>query len=340
MLQPQALQQPMQAPSAVSINIYEPKSYAAPAAQAPYAYTNELYAMPQGSAYAPQTQMPYAPYQQYVPAQTLTPPQTPAPAIQPEVQAMPETAIEAAPVETPAAPVEAAPVEAPVATAPTPEVTEAPAAPTVDTTMIVNDLKSVDPNVQAEAITSIANFTQSTPDIALQVATDPVKLALVDVIKADISALADSTPEQVALADKQAKGEQLTPQEQATLDTLSPKVAALKNQIFSMFTLAMVNKLTRDNHEAYGAEMAQQGQAAPAPMALTDMIGYNEITGAIQNNPSPEVKIAAIQALQYMAKPEDKAQVEQILQPSLTSTDAAVAQTAQEALAKLAPATV
>ena len=65
------------------------------------------------------------------------------------------------------------------------------------------------------------------------------------------------------------------------------------------------------------------------------MNGNNEIVNTIQNEPNKELKIAAIQALQYIAKPEEKAEVEQVLQSSLNDQDADVKQTAQEALAKL-----
>ena len=328
MIQPQ-YSQPMysQAPSAVSINIYEPKSYGSAQPQSvPYGYTNQLYAMPETSAWAPQAQSGVqSPYQQYA-ANPIVPQYAPVAPVAP--QPMPESTIDTQAQQ-------AQTTEQTQAQTQMPEVQQGEQAPKVDTDALLADLKSTDYNTQAEAITSIANFTQATPDIALQVATDPVKQSLVDIINSDTSALPDATPEQKALAEKQNKGEKLTPEEQAQLDQLSPKVAANKNKIFALFTLAMVQKLSRDNEAQYSQFQAEQGKQAPAQLALKDLMGYNEIVNTIQNEPNKELKIAAIQALQYIAKPEEKAEVEQVLQSSLNDQDADIKQTAQEALAKL-----
>ena len=101
----------------------------------------------------------------------------------------------------------------------------------------------------------------------------------------------------------------------------------------------MVQKLSRDNEAQYAQFQTEQGKTPAAPLALKDLMGYNEIVNTIQNEPNKELKIAAIQALQYVAKPEEKAEVEQVLQTSLNSEDPAVKQTAQEALAKLGETT-
>lgn len=335
MIQPQYSQPQYSMPSAVSINIYEPKSYGtapaqqnpyatSPMQQAPYGFTNQLYAMPEASAWGAQPSTVQSPYQQYatnpvIPQYTPAAPAAQAPVAPVAPQPMPESTIEP---------------QQPEATQ-MPEVKDAQDAPKVDTDALIKDLKSTDYNAQAEAITSIANFTQASPDIALQVATDPVKQSLIDIINADTSALPDTTDAQKALQEKQNKGEKLTPEEQAQLDQLSPKVAANKNKIFALFTLAMVQKLARDNEAQYAQFQTEQGKQAPTQQGLKDLMGYNEIVNTIQNEPNKELKIAAIQALQYVAKPEEKAEVEQILQTSLNSQDADVKQTAQDALAKL-----
>ena len=86
MIQPQ-YSQPMysQAPSAVSINIYEPKSYGSAQPQSvPYGYTNQLYAMPETSAWAPQAQSGVqSPYQQYA-ANPIVPQYAPVAPVAPQ----------------------------------------------------------------------------------------------------------------------------------------------------------------------------------------------------------------------------------------------------------------
>ena len=331
MIQPQYFQQQYpQAPSAVSINIYEPKSYgSAPAQQSPYSYANPIYTMPQTAAWAQQP-VSYAqsPYQQYAIPQIT--PDMQAQGVAPVApQPMPQTAIEPQSQQT-ATPVEQAAM---------PTVEEGEAAPKVNTEALLNDLKGADYAAQTDAITSIANFTQSTPDIALQVVTDPIKQALIDIIKTDTSKLPDLTEEQKAIAAKKDKGEAITPEEQAALDKSSPRILADKNRVLALFTLAMVQKLSRDNEAQYAKFQAEQGKEASANIALKDLMGYNEIVNTIQNDTNGQLKAAAIQALQYIAKPEEKAEVEQILQNSLNDSDEMVKQTAQEALNKLSVAT-
>ena len=56
----------------------------------------------------------------------------------------------------------------------------------------------------------------------------------------------------------------------------------------------------------------------------------------IQNDSRPEVQLAAIQALQHIVEPQDKATVEPILTQAQKSKDEAVKAAATEALAKFA----
>ncbi len=336
MIQPQYLQQQYpQAPSAVSINIYEPKSYgSAPVQQVPYSYSNQLYAMPQASAWAQQP-ISYAqsPFQQYAIPQ-FVPQQLPT-QIAPELNTIP-----VAPQPMPDAVIDnnnnSVNQQANTQEVPMPQVAqEEQDSPKVDTDALIADLKSTDYTVQKDALTSIANFSQTTPDIALQVVTDPIKQALVDIIKTDTTNFPDLTDEQKALAERKDKGETLSAEEQATLDKPSQKLEADTNRVLALFTLAMLQKLSRDNESQYAQFQKEQGKEAPKFLALKDLLGYNEIVNTIQNDSNGQLRAAAIQALQYIAKPEEKPEVEQILQSSLNDNDPMVKQVAQEALSKL-----
>ena len=343
MIQPQYLQQQYpQAPSAVSINIYEPKSYGAPAAQqVPYTYTNPMYNIPQVSAWAQQP-MGYAqsPYQQYaMPQQQYVPQTITQPYEQPQ---MPDVQAQQ-PVEAPVAnivpqqemPQSAIDTQQPAVNTQMPAVEQGENVPKVNADALLADLKSNDYKLQNEAITSIARFTQSTPDIALQVVTDPIKQALVDIIKTDTSSLPNLTKEQEDISARKDKGETITPEEQALLDKSSPRILADTNRMIALFTLAMVQKLSRDNIGQYSKFDAEQGNQTPVKIGLKDLIGYNEIVNTIQNDPNPQIKAGAIQALQYIAQPEDKNDVTLILQGALNDTDATVKQAAQDAINKL-----
>jgi len=239
MIQPTNMQTPYPqqgGANAVSINIYNPQAYGGtPNAQmqnVPYNYTNSLYQMPQASAF-PQVQS----HQGFVPAYPLMT----APVIQPQQfitaapapQVMPDSVIPEAPqmVNVAQAPVIEAPAQQ---VAPQPEVVtqqvqaaeaveQAPVqvvepqqnVPVIDIDSLVQNLKSTDANVKAQTINQIAMHAQEAPEVALQLVSEPVMQSLINVINEDTTALAGPTQEQIAVAEKINKGEQLTPEEDA-----------------------------------------------------------------------------------------------------------------------------
>ena len=349
MIQPQYFQQQYpQSPSAVSINIYEPKSYgSAPNNCAPYGYTNQLYSMPQASAWAQQPQnFAVSPYQQYamnpvVPQQIAS---TPVEAGQQNNMPMPnmQDTTPVAPQEMPQSAIEPQAqqpqqVEQAQQT-PMPEVKEGENVPQVNVDALLQDLKSNDYAAQKDAISTIANFVNTNPELALQASVDPIKQGLIDIINTDTSSLPQPTEAQMALKAKKDKGEQLTPEEETELKNGSQKIDADTNRMIALFTLAMLQKLSRDNEAQYAQFQQEQGKQAPTQLALKDMMGYNDIANVIKNDQNPQIKSAAIEALQYMAKPEEKAEVEQILQPALNDQDPMVKSVAENALNNLSVA--
>ena len=338
--------------NAVSINIYNPQAYAGQAPQqmaqpAPYAYQNPMYQMPQASMYNNQVNPGY--YQQFMPTQNpinypmnMQPqvylpapqimPQSVIPQInqdaqfnQPQVQTQPVITQETQPVIQ-AAPVQAAPVE----------IVEAPQVvqDTIDVNSLIANLQNPDLDAKADAINQIAWCAQSQPEIALQVVSEPVMNSLVNIINEDTSALQGPTEEQIRIAKKIANNEQLTPQEDALAEQLSPKDKANKNRIFALYTLAMIQKLQRDEVNQYIESQIANGETPIAPLQLSDLIGYDSVANVIQNDSRPEVKVAAIQALQHVATNEDKATVQALLSTALTSNNAEVKAAAEELMAK------
>ena len=78
------------------------------------------------------------------------------------------------------------------------------------------------------------------------------------------------------------------------------------------------------------------GQEPIAPLNVQDLVGYNDVINVIQNDARPEVKVAAIQALQHVVEPQDKATVEPILTQAQSSSDEGVKAAAAEAMTKFA----
>lgn len=340
--------------NAVAINIYNPQAYgnAPQAQQIPYGYTNSIYNVPQASLYQPQQmgcQNPITQPYGYVPQQYINAPiAAPAPSVMPEsvMNNQAQTA-PVAPVAVPVAPTaqeaqtiapqSQAAQEAPVAQQ-APEAQQAPAAqdvPTVDTKALIDGLKSTDPEQKVQAITKTAEYAQEAPEVALQIVSEPVMNALVDIVKEDTSNLQGPTDQQVKIAEKIAKGEALTAEENALADKLSPRDAANRNRIFALYTLAMVQKLQRDELNQYIATQKANGEQPIAELKLQDLTGYKEIENIIKNDSFPEVKLGAIQAIEHVAEPQDKPAVEALLADSLKSKDEAIKQAATEALAKI-----
>ena len=324
--------------NAVSINIYNPQAYGADKQQAgvqqmPYGYTNSLYQLPQASAFNPQA-IPSA-YQQYMPVQSpIMPVQQ---AIVPPPQIMPESVI-SAPVQQPVTQ-EQTPIQQPVVqeTVQQPQVEVAQNNQNTDVINVdalVQGLRSTDVNTKSNTINEIAQYVQSTPEIALQVVSEPIMNALIDVIKEDTTGLQGPTEEQIRIANKIANNETLTPEEEAISREYSPRDNANKNRMFALYTLAMIQKLQRDELDQYIEAQKANGQTPIPQLNLQDLIGYNEIVNVINNDTRPEVKVAAIQALQHVANPQEANVVQQVLANALNSTDEAVKNAANEAIAK------
>ncbi len=322
---PYPMQQPMP--------MYQPQYPAYMMPQQP-----QVYAMPQYPAYPEQmAQIPaeapqvISPEPQAMPEPVIeqTQPQPVQPEIQPQQPEIQPQQPEAAP---------AAEQQPQVQTQTQPVEVQQPAQPagSIDVASLVSNLQSTDPAVQEKAITEIANYSQGEPAQAQQVLNEQIMTNLAGIVNADISQLQGPTPEQNAVFEKAARGEQLTPEETQLAQQLSPQTAAAKNKIISMFTLAMLQKNQRDELDAYMA--SQGGNSNIQPLQMQDLIGFNEIQNAVQNDANPEIRLAGIQAVSYAARPEDIQTVQGVLQNSLNDPEPLIQQAAQETLSKLGAA--
>lgn len=326
---------PMQATpsaSAVNIQIFEPKAYSG---QPTNNVANPIYAYPQQSMYS----QPYMnQYQQYMPQAPMYMPQAQ------QVQQLPQQQMPA-PLLTPQAPATEQAPQAPQATVEQ----QTPAQPdmqiqqpteqnqnAVDVNSLVAGLKSTDNKTQEDAITKIANLSQGTPEMQSAVLSEPVMRGLADIVKQDTSSLQGPTEAQVAAINKAASGAKLTPEEEALTKELAPKTLADKNRVISMFTLAMLQKNQRDEVDRYNATQDPNNQLPQ--LKLNDLIGYTEIENAARNDNEKEVKLAAIQALSYVAKPEDKETIEPVLKAAMNDPEPLIQQAANEVLTNIGAA--
>lgn len=333
--------------SAVNIQIFEPKAYGGGVQQP----VNSAYAYPQQSIY----NQPYVnQYQQFMPQQVAPQVFPQPPVYQPIMQApiqqpMPAPVINqiaTQPQVQPAPEAQMAQAQTPVAAAPQPVVAEQPQAPKIDivppseqnqtgidVNALVAGLQSTDNKVQEDAITKIANYSQGEPQMQNAVLTEPVMKGLVNIIKQDTSNLEGPSDAQKAAINKAATGAKLSPEEEALVTNLAPKTLADKNRVISMYTLALLQKNQRDEVDRYNQS---QDPANKLPqLQITDLQGYNEIENAARNESVKEVKLAAIQALAYVARPEDKQALEPVLTAALQDEEPLIKQAATDVLTSI-----
>lgn len=323
----QYMPQTSAAPSvnAVNIQIFEPKAYGTPAQAAPAQNYGTMPAqfMPTMTPF-PQMQQAEMPAMISFPQQpNMQPQQIPTYTPAPQVQEMPAAVV--APVQQP---------QAQTVQQEAPSVTVVPPAqqttPQVDVNAIVSALQGTDTAAQEDAITKIANLSQGDPAMKAAVLSEPVMMGLVNIIKQDTSGLQGPTEAQVAAINKAAAGEKLTPEEQALTEKLAPKTAADKNRVIAMFTLAMLQKNQRDEIDAYN--QTQPAESQVPQIKINDLIGFNEIEKAARDEKEKDVKLAAIQALSYVARPEDKESLEVVLKSALQDPEPFIQSAATEAL--------
>ncbi len=309
--------QPTPSASAVNIQIFEPKAYAAPNENQ---YQNPIYRYPEQSIY---TQPISNQYGQFAPIE------------QPVVNYQPNQQMPA-PVLTPNN-TQAEQPQAPESNQAAPNVDVVQ--PTmqdqngIDVNSLVQGLQSNDNKVQEDAITKIANLSQGEPEMRNAVLSEPVMKGLADIIKKDTSNLEGPTEAQTAAINKAASGAELTPEEAALVDKLAPKTAADKNRVIAIFTLGLLQKNQRDEIDTFNQTQGANNQLPQ--LKINDLIGYNEIENAARNDNEKEVKLAALQALAYVARPEDADVLTPILQNAANDTEPMIQQAANEVLTNL-----
>jgi len=300
-MQPQA-QAPTSGASAVSINIIEPKAYgSAPSTQCA-APMPQLYNYPVAPMYnypqSPCYAMPQAPIYGQQPSMYTPPVLAPVPQAQD-----PQQIITPAPVPPPPSLVDQQPVPAqtteqkPVQENVQPE---QPAAQ-VDIAGLNKALVSANFDEQTTAIEKIAEIGQSNNQQAATLINEDIFKNLTEIISKDTSKLPD--------ADK-AKAE--------------------GNKIIGMWTMAVLQKNLRD---AVNTELKAQNQPG---LPLYELPGMAQIEKNVKSDPNPQVRSAGIQALRYLAQPEDYKALSDVLNTTIqTEKDATVKADAQSTLSAL-----
>ena len=214
--------------------------------------------------------------------------------------------------------------------------------PDVDIPLVISNLTNADYDVQAQQMEEIARISMDNPENAVPYIVRDVFATLIDITKADTSELASPTEAQVQARKKvianylvmeNAKGDknvklpyELSDAEIELANQISPMEQAERNKEYAMYTMSVLAKIYTDEVEK------QTGNIVP----MTDLPGTSAIVDALRYNPNPEVKLAAIDALSHIERPEYKDELTTLFALAQTDTNPLVAMAATRAIERAA----
>ncbi len=336
-IQPQ-MYQPLQQPNynAVKIDINNPQvnatpNYAQPAQMQPiqqpqvanYAPvyssvpTASVYEMPQQSVYKPQAVKPANAIPEAI---AVPPPVIIQPSVKPSVQMQQQPQIE--PAQQPTAPVGAVAAVAPKTIDIKPS---EPVKPQLDLNEFITKLTSPDYETQAKAIESIAGIVQNSPQLATELLDVKVIESLLGVVNKDSSKLQGPSTQQIQIREKIMAGKKVSEAENAEANKVSPMELAERNKMFSIYTIAILDKL-------YASEVEKIDKSI---VPLVELPGLANVVEEIKTNPNPMIKIAAIDALSFIQRPEYKQDLTTIFSVARNDKNPSVQKVADSALKKL-----
>lgn len=360
-----SVQYPMAQPSvnAVKIDIINPQAMGGtsqmPQQQAPQYYYNypqtQSYPIPPIMTQVPQIpqfpayQMPQT-IQNPPQATTMMPTQIGQPLVIPGTSTEPpiiinppqQTVMPPAPTTIEQQALPQGPTEAKPAENKTSEATKSSA--TVDLAGLKTKLTSSNLEDQINAIQEIIHIGKNEPEKADQLLDVDIINSLLDIMKKDNSSLPAPTPEQIAARDKAVDGAKITPEEKALAEVISPLETAEMNKTFAIFALAILQKHFMEKVEQdYKSQLEEIKKKDPnstaqpdiQPVELKDVPGLAQVVETAKQNPNPVIRENAIQALAYIARPQDKAILSDVFKIASTDSNPIVKAAAEEALATI-----
>lgn len=195
--------------------------------------------------------------------------------------------------------------------------------PDVDISAVVDNLSSENFDIQAKQMEEIAKVSMENPQKAIPYIVTEVFNELIDIVKTDSSNLTPPSEEQIELRQhiiineivkEQAsiKGEnldklelpyQISAEDYKKAFILSSMEQAERNKEYALYTMAILGKV-------YGDEVQKiSGNVVP----LTELPGLSAIVETLKNDDNPGVKIAAVDALRYLNRPEYKEEIVSLL---------------------------
>lgn len=215
--------------------------------------------------------------------------------------------------------------------------------PDIDIPLVISNLTSKDFDIQAQQMEEIARVALDNSDNAVPYIVREVFSGLIDITKKNSAELAAPTDEQIQArkkvianfvsmengktSDKQSVKlpYTLTEKDVALADTISPMEQAERNKEYALYTMAILAKVYTDEIEK------QTGNVVP----MTDVPGISAMVDSLRYNPNSGVKIASIDALRHIYRPEYKEEMSTLFTLAQADTNPEVAIAATRALDKI-----
>ena len=208
--------------------------------------------------------------------------------------------------------------------------------PKADLQLVEANLKNSDFDIQAQQMEEIVRVSLDNRENAIPYIVKDVFTELIDIAQADTTNLAAPTEEQISARRKvmanfaaAASGNteastlyQLSDEEIAAAQTISPLEQAERNKEYALYTMAILAKVYTDEVEK------QTGFVMP----ITDIPGTSVMVDLLRYNPNAGVKVAAIEALKYIERPEYKNELKTLYTLALSETNPLVIAAASKAL--------
>jgi hypothetical protein len=215
-----------------------------------------------------------------------------------------------------------------------------PILPRVDIALVSENLASADKDVQAQQMEEIVRLAIMEPEKAKDYLVGDVFSGLIKITEEDASALPAPTKEQIEARqklisnimavekDKNAINNlpfPMSDEEVAFATNLSPMELTERNKEYAVTALGALAELFIEDYQA------KEGKVVP----ITDAPGISAIVNALRKDPDSGVKLAAIDALRRINRPEYKEELSALFMLAQTDPNPNVSRTAAKAIAEV-----
>ena len=196
----------------------------------------------------------------------------------------------------------------------------------IDVNDFINKLTSPNYEIQAKTMAVISEIAQVSPAAATELLDVKVVDTLLGIMTKDTTGLQGPSAQQLQAREKIITGKPVTESEKADANITTPMELAERNKQYSMYTVAILQKL-------YASEIEKTNNAV---VQMTELPGAAGIVEQLKNNPNPMVRAAGVDALSYIQRPEYKKDLTTLFTIAQKDQDAIVRDSATIALDKLA----